>query len=173
VIGPFPEDTTLILCGFLIAQGIVKPVPALIIVYSGVLLSDYSLYFVGKKYGWSVITHKRMGRFISPERISFIEDKFKKWGVLVIILGRHLVGLRAQVIIVAGILRMSATKFLVTDGFSSIFTVALMAGAGYVGGHSLQIIERDMRRVEHFVVLFLVISLAIYFIFRYFKMRKK
>jgi len=30
---PFPEDTTLILCGFLIFNGVVRPVPACIVVY--------------------------------------------------------------------------------------------------------------------------------------------
>ncbi|MDI6727600.1 MAG: hypothetical protein QMD44_01570, partial [Thermodesulfovibrionales bacterium] len=48
---PFPEDTTLILCGFLISTHVVKPVPALLVVYAGLLITDFSLYFVGKKYG--------------------------------------------------------------------------------------------------------------------------
>jgi membrane protein DedA with SNARE-associated domain len=35
---PFPEDTTLILCGFLISHDVVKPVLALIVLYPVILM---------------------------------------------------------------------------------------------------------------------------------------
>jgi membrane protein DedA with SNARE-associated domain len=170
---PFPEDTTLILCGFLIAHDIIKPLPALIVVYSGMLSADYFLYFVGKKYGRTVVTRKRFQEFISPERISLLEDKFRRRGILVILLGRHLVGLRAQLFLVAGITRMSALKFLMADSLSAIFTLCIMAGAGYMGGYSLQVVEKDITRIEHIAILLLIVSLAIYLFFRYLKIRKQ
>jgi membrane protein DedA with SNARE-associated domain len=170
---PFPEDTTLILCGFLISHEIVRPIPALAVVYAGILMTDFSLYLVGKKYGRAVITHKRFRKFLSREKIERIEDEFRRRGILVILLGRQLVGLRAQIFIVAGITRMSALRFLVLDGITAIFTICLMAGAGYVGGHSLEIIKNDMARVKHVVIFTLVIALAIYLLFRYFKARKE
>jgi membrane protein DedA with SNARE-associated domain len=39
---PFPEDATLILSGFLIAQKVTKPLPTLMVVYCGLLLTDFS-----------------------------------------------------------------------------------------------------------------------------------
>jgi membrane protein DedA with SNARE-associated domain len=173
LIGPFPEDTTLVLCGFLIAGKMVEPVPALLVVYAGVLGADYLLYFVGKKYGRSVVTHRRMKKFISPERIVLLEEKFKKRGLLVILVGRHLVGLRSQLFIVAGIMRMPTTEFLIADAFSSLFTIALMVGAGYLGGHSLQTVESDVKRIGQIMLLFTLAVLAIYLLFRYFRVRRK
>ncbi len=173
VIGlPFPEDTTLILCGFLIAQAVIKPVPALMVVYSGILIADYFLYIVGKKYGRAVITRKGIKKFLTPERMSVLEEKFRKRGVVVILLGRHIVGLRAQLFIVAGIMRMSTIKFLVADAFSAIFTIILMVGAGYIGGYSLKVVETDIKRVEHLAVLLIIILLTIYITVRYMKMRQ-
>jgi membrane protein DedA with SNARE-associated domain len=169
---PFPEDTTLILCGFLISHEIVRPVPALAVVYSGILLTDFSLYLVGKKYGRAVITHRRFRRFLSPGKIARLEDEFKKRGILVILLGRQFIGLRTQIFIVAGITRMSALRFITLDGITAIFTVCLMAGAGYAGGHSLEIIKNDITKVKHVAIFILVIALAIYLLFRYFKARK-
>jgi membrane protein DedA with SNARE-associated domain len=169
---PFPEDTTLILCGFLISHEIVRPVPALAVVYAGILLTDFSLYLVGKKYGRAVVTHRRFRRFLSPDKIARLEDEFRRRGILVILLGRQFIGLRAQIFIVAGITRMSALRFLTLDGITAIFTVCLMAGAGYAGGHSLEIIKSDMARAKHFVIFILVVALAIYLFFRYFKARK-
>ncbi|MGE5893104.1 MAG: hypothetical protein ACM34I_03520, partial [bacterium] len=37
---PFPEDATLILCGFLMAQQVIEPVRALVVVYGGLLIAD-------------------------------------------------------------------------------------------------------------------------------------
>ncbi|MCL4476806.1 MAG: DedA family protein [Nitrospirae bacterium] len=169
---PFPEDTTLILCGFLISTHVIKPVPALLVVYAGLLITDFFLYFVGKKYGRMIVNHKRFHKIISPERLAALEDKFNKKGILVILIGRHLVGLRAQIFLAAGVMRMSALKFIMADAFSSLFTMALMIGAGYMGGNSLEIIKRDITRYEHIGILLIIILLTIYLFFRYFKSRR-
>ncbi len=169
---PFPEDTTLILCGFLISTHVVKPVPALFVVYTGILIADYILYIVGKKYGRMIVTHKRFHKILSSERLSMLEDKFKKRGILFILIGRHLVGLRAQIFLVAGVMRMSPVKFLITDAFSSLFTIAIMVGVGYLGGNSLDIIRKDITRVEHVVILLIIILLTIYLLYRFFRIKR-
>lgn len=166
---PFPEDTTLILCGFLISTKVVKLIPALLVVYAGLLSTDFFLHLIGRKYGRNIITHKKFQKIISPERLLMLEDKFKKRGLLFILAGRHLVGLRAQIFIVSGVMRMPALKFLIADALSSIFTIALMVGAGYVGGNSLEILRKDITRIEHIMILLVVIVAAIYLPFRYFK----
>ncbi|GLI53858.1 DedA family protein [Thermodesulfovibrio yellowstonii] len=166
---PFPEDTTLILCGFLISTNVVKPVPALLVVYSGLLMADLFLYFVGKKYGRMIVTHRRFHKILSPERLAWLESKFNKRGTLIIILGRHFIGLRAQIILVSGVMRMSLPKFIVADAISSTFTIALMAGAGYLGGNSLQHIKNDITKIEHIGIFMVVVGLTVYVIVRYFK----
>ncbi len=169
---PFPEDATLILCGFLIAHGIVKPVPAFIVIYSGLLLADFSLYFIGEKYGRKVVTHKRLKRFISPKRLAMLEEKFKKRGTLVILFGRHIAGLRVQIFLIAGVLRMSPLKFITADALSSIATIAVMVGIGYMGGQSLAALRKDLSRVEHIAVLAGITFLILYLFVKYFKYRR-
>ena len=170
---PIPEDTTLILCGFLISSLVIKPIPAVLTVYAGLLLSDLSLHFFGRKYGRQIVSHKRFRKWISPERLSLLEGKFNRHGVLFILLGRHLVGLRAQIFLVSGVLRMPTLKFLLADGISSVFTMGIMVGAGYLGGNSLRILRRDVTRIEHAGILLLIAALAVYLAFRYFKTLKK
>ena len=169
---PFPEDATLILCGFLISHSIVKPVPAFLIVYTGLLLADFSLYFIGKKYGRMVVTHKWLKKFISPERLSMLEEKFHKRGTLVILFGRHIAGFRVQIFIIAGVLRMSALKFITADALSSLVTIAIMVGIGYMGGQSLAVLRKDFSRIEHIAVLAGITFLVLYLFTRYFKYNK-
>jgi membrane protein DedA with SNARE-associated domain len=170
---PFPEDTTLILSGFLIAQSIMKPIPAFLVVYPGLLITDFFLYWVGKKYGRMVVEHKRFRRLISPDRLSKLEEKFNKRDVWVILIGRHLVGLRAQIFLVAGVMRMSAIRFLVADAATALLTIALMGGIGYAGGSSIQILKKDLARVEHVAIVVLVILIAGWFVFKHFRDKKK
>lgn len=169
---PLPEDTTLILCGFLISTEVVNPVYALFVVYSGILITDFALYYVGKKYGRKIVTHRRFHKIISTERLLMLQDKFRRKGILFILVGRHIAGLRAQIFLTAGVMRMPAVKFLVADAVSSLFTIAIMVGAGYAGGHSLQVIKRDITRIEHIGIFLAVILLAVYLIFRYVRSRR-
>lgn len=163
VIGfPFPEDAILILCGFLIASGVVKPAPALIVVASGMLMTDYFLYYVGRKYGRKVVAHRRFRKIISARREVSLEKIFRRWGVLAILLGRHLVGLRSQIFLVAGILRMPRARFVLADAASSIVTMTIMVGAGYWGGSTLDLIKKDMEEAQYaLLILIAIIAVAL------------
>ena len=170
---PFPEDITLILSGFFIAHGVTKWLPTLLVVYSGLLITDFSLYLVGKEYGRKVVEHKKFQGIISPKRLAKLEEKFKKWGVWVVLVGRHLLGVRAQIFLGAGVLRMPALKFLFADAISAVFTACIMISIGYWGGGSIEALKKDTTRIEHFVVLALVLLLVAWLVFRYFKGRQK
>lgn len=173
VIGfPFPEDGILILSGFLTAHHVIKPLPTFLVVYSSLLMTDFFLYSVGKKYGRRVVEHKKFQRIISPDRLLKLEEKFEKWGWLVVFLGRHLLGLRAQIFLVAGIMRMSGIKFFIADAISALLTITLWGGIGYVGGNSIQTLRKDLSRIEHIAVVCLVVTIVSGIIFNYFKKRK-
>jgi membrane protein DedA with SNARE-associated domain len=170
---PFPEDATLILGGFLTAHEVIKPLPAFLVLYLGLLITDFSLYLVGKKYGRNIVEHKRFRKIISLSKLSKLEEKFRKWGGLVVFVGRHIWGLRAQIFLVAGVMKMPAIKFLMADGIAAFFTIALWGGIGYLGGNSLQVLKKDVTRIEHIAVVVLVILLACGIFFWYLKNKWK
>ncbi len=68
---------------------------------------------------------------------------------------------------------MSAIKFLIADATSALFTIALWGGIGYLGGNSLQVLKKDVTRIEHIGVVVLVLLLLGGIIFRYFKNNRK
>ena len=130
---PFPEDGILLLSGFLTAHHVIRPLPAFLVVYSGLLMTDFLLYSVGKKYGRRIVEHKRFQKILTANRLAKLEEKFKRWGALVVFFGRHLLGLRAQIFLVAGVMRMPWKKFLIVDATSALLTITLWGGLGYVG----------------------------------------
>lgn len=169
---PVPEDATLILCGVLISHNVVAPLHALPAVYVGVLIADAVLYWFGRKYGRAIATRGRFQKLISPSRLARVEDSFRRWGVFYILFGRHLAGLRAQLFLVAGTMKMPFASFLIADAVSASVTIALMVGAGYLGGNSLQVLRRDILRVEHIAVVMVIAALAVFLLSRYFNARK-
>jgi membrane protein DedA with SNARE-associated domain len=160
---PFPEGVTLILCGLLISTKVIQPVYALVIVYSGVLIGDYLFYSFGRKYGRMIIKHRVFRKVLPPQRLEMLENKFNKWGILFILIGGRLIG---EIFLVAGILKMPRIKFFAIDVLSSLLSVAIWVGVGYMGGHTLQIIKQDILRIEHITVFFIA-SIVIYLFFRH------
>ena len=157
---PFPEDATLLLSGFFLANETIRPLPAFLVVYSGLLLTDFFLYSAGKKYGRRLVEHRRFQRILSMGQLSKLEEKFKRWGTYVIFFGRHIVGFRAQIFLVAGVMRMSAIKFLMADAISALFTIGLWGGVGYLGGNSIQVLKKDITRMEYVAIVVSVILIA-------------
>jgi membrane protein DedA with SNARE-associated domain len=164
---PFPEDATLIFCGVLISVEAVQPLQAVCVVYAGVLAADLLLYWVGRKYGPEIITHRRFRKVVSRKTLSTIRKKFDRWGILVLLVGRHLVGLRSQILLVSGVMKMPPVKFIIVDGISSLVTIGLMVGAGYMGGNSLRVIRKDITKLGHLAVVLVVVSLIVYLFYRY------
>jgi len=170
---PFPEDATLILSGFLMAHDVIKPLPAFFVIYPSLLLADFSLYSIGKKYGRMLVEHKRLQKIISPDRLVKIEKKFQKWGSWFVFLGRHFIGFRAQVFLVAGMMRIPAAKFILADATSALVTIALMVGIGYAGGQGIQVARKDLIEIGYMAIGILGLLLASWVLFGYFKKERK
>jgi membrane protein DedA with SNARE-associated domain len=169
---PFPEDFTLLLSGFLAARHHIKPLQAFLVVYSGLLITDFLLYSVGKKYGRRLVEHKRCQRMLTAGKLAKLERKFEKWGALFVFFGRHVLGLRAQIFLVAGALNMSWKKFLLADGTSALITIALWGGLGYAGGKHMDTWRKDITNFESMLMAFLAILVGSVLFFRYLKKRR-
>ncbi len=169
---PLPEDGILLLSGLLTAQNVISPLPTFLVVYSGLLTTDFLLYSVGKKYGRRLVEHKNFNKVITNDRLAKLEKQFKKWGALVVFVGRHLLGLRAQIFLVAGVMRMSWKKFLIVDGASALLTITLWGGLGFVGKSSAQGLKKDITNLEQIVMLILAISAVSLLLLRHLKKRR-
>ncbi len=169
---PFPEDMTLVLCGFFIANDMIRPLPALLTLYGVLLAIDYALFFAGRKYGREIVLRRSFRRMLSAERLAQLESRFKKWGILLIVVGRHIVVLRTQLILATGVFRMPPVKFLIADAVTIPVTMLIMIGLGYIGANSLQIVKKDITRVEHLALLAVIVLVLLLFLYRSLKNRR-
>ena len=68
---------------------------------------------------------------------------------------------------------MPVAKFLITDAITIPVTMLIMIGLGYIGGNSLQMIKRDITRIQHFGVLLIIFLFVIYLLVKFFKSRRE
>lgn len=145
---PFPEDLILIASGALVAGGSLRLLPAAAVLYAALLLGDLLIYAAGRKYGRAIVDHRLFRRVVSPRRLASLEERVRRHGVWLILVGRHLLVLRAQIFLAAGVMRMRPRTFFVADALSSAVTMAVMLSIGYAGHRGLAAVVRDVRMVE-------------------------
>lgn len=153
---PFPEGVTLILCGFLISSHIAKPFIILPIALVGVLTGDMLSYIIGWKYGRAILKHKAFEKIVSQKRLVMFEEKFERKGIFFIFFGGRFI---SGIFLIAGIVRMPASRLLLCDTLSSLFGIIIWGGIGYMSAHSLEIIKKDITRIEHITILVAVFFL--------------
>jgi len=157
---PFPEDAILVSTGALVAQEVIEPFPAFLVVGCTLLFTDLLLYSVGRKYGRRLVEHRVFQKRISSDRLSKLENQFTRYGSLVVFFGRLLPGLRAQIFLVAGVLHMHRTLFLVTDAVSAALTMVLWGGLGYLGATNITTLKSHISRIELFAFLVLIATIG-------------
>lgn len=174
---PFPEDITFILAGILLSQEVIDLWPAFVAVYSGLLIADVILYTIGRKFGRRVAMCRPFALMLTPERFRRLEYRFATRGTPYVLLGRHLPGIRAQVFLVAGVMRMPFVRFVLADALSAVFSVGIWGGAGYVFGYKVLSLNKRFGEVERTVILPVVgaaiIGGAVYLLVRYLRARKR
>lgn len=130
---PFPEEAILILCGAMISQKIVEPIPAFFAVYFGLLLSDFIIFSFGRKFGRKLVMHKKFHRLLTPEKFNAIEAKIKMSGLPLLLFGRQIIGFRTQLFLVSGIMGINPRTFILIDSVAAALTASIMISAGYIG----------------------------------------
>ncbi len=122
---PFPGDSFIVAAGGLVALGRLDLVVTFFTVVAGGVASVMVLYMLGKRYGREYFIRKDF-KYFSAEDIVRMERQFARYGTLIIIFSRFVVGLRAALAIVAGIGRYQAARMLVFTVISYFLFAGLL-----------------------------------------------
>jgi membrane protein DedA with SNARE-associated domain len=160
---PFPEGVTLMLCGFLVLSHSVDPLIILPVALIGILTGDMLSYTIGKHFGRAMLTHRVFQKIISQKRLDMFERKFNKRGLLFIFFGGRFI---SGIFLIAGIMRMPQSKLLLCDMLSALTGIVIWGGIGYMSAHSVEILRKDVTRIEHFAILAVVFFLICFLFYR-------
>ncbi|MFH1688558.1 MAG: VTT domain-containing protein [bacterium] len=122
---PFPGDSFIVAAGALVGwQRLSWPLAMLVVVVGG-LSSVMLLYRLGQRHGRNYFL-KRDFKYFSADDIRRMESSFGRWGALILVVSRFVVGMRSALAIVAGISRYGALSTLLLSGISYLIFAGLI-----------------------------------------------
>lgn len=169
---PISEDLILMVIGYLIHSGRLGLVGGCAVAFLGCLASDFIVFNIGYHFGRAVRKHRFILRVISHGRQEVILQKFRRYGDKFIIFARFIAGVRAPTFLTAGISHLHPLRFLMLDGFASLFSVPLFVGLGYLFADHLAKIEADVSEIRRIVTVLIIGAIALLIFANYLKLFK-
>jgi membrane protein DedA with SNARE-associated domain len=132
---PINEDILLVAAGALTLQGIMDPVPLIVVAWFGLLAGDALVFHWGHRFGTRLLEHRWAARVISPERLASTQATMRRYGPAYIFVVRFLPGIRTALFFAAGSLKMPYRHLFIYDGLAAAVELPLLVYAvRYVGG---------------------------------------
>jgi membrane protein DedA with SNARE-associated domain len=166
VFPPFPGDSFIAAAGGLVALERLDFALTMMIVLAGGISSVMVLYYFGSNFGRKYFERKNF-KYFSVKDIELMEIKLKKWGALILVFSRFLVGIRSGVAVAAGVGRYPALLMLFYSTVSYfIFAVLIMFLAIGMVEH-LEAIKTYFIQYNLIIWPIIVIVIAGYFFRKY------
>ncbi len=148
--GTFLEgETILVLGGFLAHRGYLNIAFVIVSAFLGSLLGDQIYFLLGKYKGNNVLLKHPNWK----SKIGKFNAYLGKYSVFIVLIFRFLYGLRTVAPFAIGLSGMSNIKFLVFNAISACLWAVAVGMAGYLFGHTVEIILGDLRKIELVVII--------------------
>ena len=164
---PVPEESILVLAGYLVWQGDLRLPLVLLVGILSAILGDNLGYWIGRRYGQEAI--ERYGRWVllTPARLAATRRFVTRYGAFGVFAARFVAGLRFLAGPLAGSTGLPPLAFVAANALGAVCYVPTVVAAGYGVAYGLgtylKRLERVVGKVEH-VVLFGAIIGAIAFL---------
>jgi membrane-associated protein len=157
-----PGEIGVILGGVLANQHKLPLTVVLIAAIAGAVIGDSIGYWVGKRYGESMLS-KIPNRILKPEHVARAEQTIRNFGGKAVFVGRFTAALRALVPGMAGMSKLHYGRFLAWNFLGGLIWATAFVILGYLAGSQYQ-------RIEHYanlIGLALLVAIAAFLIVRY------
>jgi len=170
---PFPEEIMLTFVGYLIFKGIIRPLPALMVTFSGSVCGISLSYFLGRTVGLNIIEKYGSVIHFKMDKIQKVHDWFNRIGKITLIFGYFIPGVRHFTGFVAGMSRLELSvfaRYAYTGAFCWSIT---FLSIGFILGKQWFKIHAYMHLITIFSILLLIAVVPIYYFLVHSKIRQK
>jgi membrane protein DedA with SNARE-associated domain len=166
---PVPEETVLVLAGYLVWEGRLRFSLVVAIGVLSAVIGDNLGYWFGREFGRRALLRYGHWILLTPERLEWTQRVVSRYGALAVFGARFLPGLRFLAGPVAGAMGLPAPTFMIANICGALVYVPAMAGIGYGIGYGLgeriARLERWIGRFEH-LFLPMILGLTLLFFIR-------
>lgn len=136
---PVSEDIMLFTSALLAIKNPELLYPLFFAVFAGAYLSDVICYAVmGRYLGEKIFKIKFFKSMAPPEKLAQVSAFYEKYGIITLILGRFIpFGVRNALFLTAGLGKMNAVKFLISDLIACTISCVTFFAIYYTYGESV------------------------------------
>lgn len=154
---PVPEESILVLAGYLTWQGQLRLPLVLGVGILSAVAGDNLGYWIGRRYGQEAIRRYGEHLFLNPARIEATRRFVARYGAFGVFAARFIAGLRFMAGPLAGSTGLRPLRFVTANALGAMLYVPAAVGAGYAVGYGLgdyvRRFERVAGRIEHIVLI--------------------
>lgn len=160
---PVPEETILVLAGYMCWRGELHLLVVLVIAVVSAVGGDNIGYWLGHRWGRASLERHASWLLGHPDRLAMMQDFVTRRGALAVFIARFVPGLRFMAGPLAGALGMPFPRFFVANLLGAVTYVPIVVGLGYGIGYGLGEYVEQLRRLGHNVEgLVLVVALVFF-----------
>ena len=160
---PVPEETILVLAGYMCWRGELHIVIVLVIGIVSAVGGDNVGYWLGHKYGKVTLERHASWLLGHPDRLAMMQDFVAKRGALAVFIARFVPGLRFMAGPLAGALGMPVTTFFAANLLGAVTYVPVVVGLGYGLGYGIGEYVERLRRLGTDVEQVVLIAALVFF----------
>lgn len=139
---PINEDIVLLVAAALTLQGVMAPVPLMVVAWAGLIIGDALVFHWGHRYGARLLRTRFFARMLPEARLQAAQDRVRRGGPGFIFVIRFLPGIRTALFFAAGSLKLPYRHLFIYNGAAALVELPLLVyGVRYVGGHWERILE--------------------------------
>ena len=173
---PLPEEVTILALGLMVHMGkypdqypppagvISQPLnvyTAMAVCFFSIMISDFIVYYIGKKFGASPLVHKLFRRFLGENSLERSRTMIHKHRFLVPAIFRFTPGIRFPGHLSCGMMGISAFTFLLADGLAALVSVPTQV---YVFAKYGEVILSTIKQIKHYALIIVLVLLGIYLV---------
>lgn len=160
---PIPGDIVIAYLGYQVSLGHIPYVAAFILLLTSVLGGSSLLYYLSSRFGNQIVTKFGPYLHISEKKLITVEKKFRKFGPLVIIFGRHIPGFRIPITIFSGMSQVTYKTFIISTFLSVIIWIPVNLALGaHLGPKTARLLHGH---AEYFYIAAIPFVLFLLYIF--------
>lgn len=158
---PIPGDVFVTYTGYRVINGDIPYFLAFVILLSAVMIGSSILYYISFRFGQVLIDKYAHILHLTPERLLYVEKKFKVFGPWVIIFGRHIPGFRLPITVFAGMSKMPFKSFFWSSFLSTVPWVLFNLQLGMrMGPRVGRLFKPSMESV--IIMIFLLLAVVLF-----------
>jgi len=157
---PVPEETTLIVAGYMVWQGYFRLSIVLAVGVISAVAGDNIGYWMGRRYGPAAVARVAQWAAVNAERMESMRRSRLRYGALAVFLGRFFPGLRFMAGPLAGAAGLGFRPFFVANILGAVVFVPYGVGLGYALGYGLAPYVAEIRFVERAGLIAVILGIV-------------